>query len=231
MTLPARKSFRATLEPLRSGLGWIIARVPFDPVKVWPKRRGLRVRGEIEGFAFRTSLFAYAGGSGHFLLVNKKMLAASNSSIGSLVHVTLEPDLDEREVLLPPELVKTLKQADRRLPSWFNRMSDSHRREIGKWIAEPKSAASRLHRAEQMAVRLLETMEGETDPPPVLRAAFLRQPLVEAGWKAMTPIQRRGHLLGIAYYRTADARERRAAKAVEEALRVARKRTPTNLSS
>ena len=39
----------------------------------------------------------------------------------------------------------------------------------------------------------------------------------------MTPTQRRNHLLGIFYYQTADARERRAAKAIEEALRVARR--------
>jgi hypothetical protein len=37
----------------------------------------------------------------------------------------------------------------------------------------------------------------------------------------MTPVQRRRHLLGIFYYRGAAARERRAAKAIEEALRIA----------
>ena len=39
----------------------------------------------------------------------------------------------------------------------------------------------------------------------------------------MTPVQRRGHLLGIYGYQSVDARERRAAKAVEEALRAAGK--------
>jgi hypothetical protein len=41
----------------------------------------------------------------------------------------------------------------------------------------------------------------------------------------MTPTQRRGHLLGIFYYQTVEARERRAAQAVEEALRKAKKAT------
>jgi hypothetical protein len=41
----------------------------------------------------------------------------------------------------------------------------------------------------------------------------------------MTPVQRRSHLLGIFYYQSPEAREKRAAKAVEEALRVARART------
>jgi hypothetical protein len=36
-------------------------------------------------------------------------------------------------------------------------------------------------------------------------------------------VQRRGHLLGIFHYQTVESRERRAGKAVEEALRVAKK--------
>jgi hypothetical protein len=85
------KSFTAVLEPLRTGLGWVVARIPFDPVKAWLVRRGMRVRGEIEGFAFRTSLFASAPGGGHFLLVNKKMQAAARIKVGSLARIRLEP--------------------------------------------------------------------------------------------------------------------------------------------
>ena len=66
MSPSAAKSFTAVLEPDRTRLRWVIARIPFDPVKAWPERRGLRVRGEISpvssktsGFAFRTSLFRY----------------------------------------------------------------------------------------------------------------------------------------------------------------------------
>jgi hypothetical protein len=62
MSASAAKTFTAVLEPLRTGLGWVIARVPFDVQKAWPERKRLRVRGDIEGFAFRTSLFSKAGG-------------------------------------------------------------------------------------------------------------------------------------------------------------------------
>src|SRR5664280_2795065 len=54
------KSFRAVLEQSGDKLRWIIARVPFDLAKAWPLRNGRRVRGEINGFAFRTSLFPNA---------------------------------------------------------------------------------------------------------------------------------------------------------------------------
>jgi uncharacterized protein YdeI (YjbR/CyaY-like superfamily) len=64
-------------------------------------------------------------------------------------------------------------------------------------------------------------MDGEQELPPILRAAFQRQPMARAGWDAMTPTQRRNHLLGIFYPQTVEGRERRAAKAVEECLRIA----------
>jgi uncharacterized protein YdeI (YjbR/CyaY-like superfamily) len=214
------QSFTAVLEPLRNGLGWVIARIPFDVAEAWPVRRGLRVRGEIEGFAFRSSLFANSGGGGHFLLVNKKMQGAAWAGLGSKVRIRLEPDLEERAAVIPPELAAALK-GDRRLPKWFAGLSHSTRKEIGAWVSEPKGDAARRQRAERMAERLLLTLEGERELPPILHAAFLRQPRARRGWEAMTPTQRRGHLLGIFYYQSVEARERRAAKAIEEALSVA----------
>jgi uncharacterized protein YdeI (YjbR/CyaY-like superfamily) len=222
MTPTGKKSFRAVLEPLRNGLGWVIARIPFDVAKTWPERRRLRVRGEIEGFAFRTSLFAFSEGTGHFLLVNKKMQKAARAAVGAQVRITLEPDLEEREAVIPPELAKALK-GERQLRKWFDGLSPYFRKTLGAMVSEAKTAESREKRAEQMAEQLMLAMEGETEVPPILHAAFLRQPQARIGWNAMTPTQRRGHLLGIFYYKSVESREKRAAKAVEEALRVARK--------
>ena len=222
MSSSAIKTFTAVLEPLGTGLGWVVARIPFDPVEAWPERHGMRVRGEIAGFAFRTSLFASKPGGGYFLLVNKKMQSAAKARAGSQVRIRLEPDLEERAATIPPELEKALK-GDRRLRKWFDGLSYSNRKEAGAWVSEPKSAASREKRAERMAERMLLALEGETELPPILRAAFLRQPLARKGWEAMTPSQRRNHMLGIFGYRSVESRERRAAKVVEEALRVAGK--------
>ncbi len=211
------KSFTAMLEPDGTHLRWTIARIPFDIAKAWPQRRGRRVKGEIEGFPFRTSLFPNLGGDGYILLVNKKMQAGAGAAVGSRVRIRMEPDMEEREVLVPPELERELKGAHS-LRRWFGALSESTRREIGKWVSEPKGAATRLKRAERMAERLMQAMEGEQEPPPVLRAIFQRTPRAREAWEAMTPVQRRGHLLGIFYYETVEARERRAAKAVDEAL-------------
>lgn len=221
---PTRKSFTALLEPDGTALRWVIARVPFDIAKVWPLRKGRRVRGEIEGFSFRTTLFPDPRGSGLVLLVNKKMQSGAGARVGSRVSIWLEPDLDERPILLPPEFARELS-TDRKLRRWFDALSESMRREIGKWAGEPKSAASRQKRAIKMAERLMHAMEGEHNPPPVLLAAFTRNPAARDAWFALTPTQRRNHLLGIFYYETAEGRERRAAKALDEALHAARRKS------
>ena len=79
-----------------------------------------------------------------------------------------------------------------------------------------------------MAERLMQAMEGEKEPPPILRAAFHRTPLAREGWQQLTPTQRRNHLLGIFYYETAEGRERRAAKAIDEALKAAKRKVGAN---
>ena len=217
------RSFTAVLEPLRNGLGWVVARVPFDIAEAWPVRRGTRVRGEIDGVAMKTSLMAYGRGDGHFLLVNRKIQALAGAGLGSKVRVRLEPDLEERPAVIPAELALALK-GERGLRKWFDRLGEAMRRDVGKWVAEPKSAASRKRRAEQTAEWLLLAMEGERDPkdpPPILKAAFQREPRARAGWGAMTAAQRRRHLLGIFHYQGVEAREKRAAQAVEDAIRAA----------
>jgi uncharacterized protein YdeI (YjbR/CyaY-like superfamily) len=216
------KTFKAMLEPTGDALRWVVARVPFDPAEVWPVRKGRRVRGEINGFAFRTALFPEAGGTKHVLLVNKKMQAGARAKVGDTVKIRLEPDLEERDATLPPELAKALK-ADRELGRYFEAMKPSMRRDIGRYVGEPKSGDSRTRRAEEVAEWFMLAMEGEHETPPILRVAFQRQPAARPGWEAMSPVRRRNHLISIFHYKTAEAREKRTLIAVEDALKVAKR--------
>jgi uncharacterized protein YdeI (YjbR/CyaY-like superfamily) len=181
-------------------------------------------RPPCEGFPFRTSLFPDPRGKGQILLVNKKMLAGAHAQVGSKVRIHMEPDLEERPALIPRELGSILK-GDRTLRKWFEALSPSMRREIGKWVDGAKSAAVRQSRAEKFAERMMLAIEGEQEPPPILRRIFQRDPRALSAWNMLTPTQRRNHLLGIFYYGTVEARERRAQKAVDEALRSALKRS------
>jgi uncharacterized protein YdeI (YjbR/CyaY-like superfamily) len=99
------------------------------------------------------------------------------------------------------------------------------RRWIANWITQVKSPEARIRRAEKVAEQLLSTMEAERELPPILKLAFSRDPRAFAGWQRMSPTRRRGHLLAIFYYRTPDARDRRIAKMLEDALAFAEKGT------
>lgn len=212
------KKFRGLLEPY-SKLNWTIVKLPFDIAKAWKTRNRLRVRGTVNGFAFRTSLFGSAE-DGHFLLVNRQMQKGAGAVVGNMVEVVVEPDLEERKTSIPSELAKLFKQHGA-LKKWYEQLSVSARDDIARNINGPKSPESRLRRAEQMAERMMLAMEGERELPPILQMQFTRYPQARAGWEAMTPVQRRGHLLGIFYYQSPESREKRARKAVEEALKAA----------
>jgi uncharacterized protein YdeI (YjbR/CyaY-like superfamily) len=223
---PTAKRFEARLERLRSRLNWLIIRIPFDAAGIWGLRGQIKVKGEINGFAFRTSLFPTREGR-HFLLINKRMQKGARSAEGSVAHFQMELDREERTVVIPNELQKILSEGlsseVRALRRWYDGLNHSTRSDIAKWITEPKSAEARVRRAEQIAERLLNVMEAERELPPVLLVAFARQPRAREGWEGMSASRRRGHLFGIFYYRTPDAQARRIDKMLDDANALAEK--------
>jgi uncharacterized protein YdeI (YjbR/CyaY-like superfamily) len=202
--------FNAVLEKGERALGWTIARVPFDPAKVWKKRIRLRVKGTVNGFEFRTSLFSITAG-GYFLLVNQRMQKGGDVRAGEMAEFALEPDLDPRPAELPDELAVLLDE-EPGLREWYDELTEYTRRMICGLVNEAKTEETRLRRAEQWAEILLATMEGEKELPPVVAAAFRRRPKAKAGWAKMTPAQRRGELMAVFYYQTPEAREKRVGK-------------------
>src|SRR5580658_10468362 len=167
---PAAKRFEARLERLRSGLNWIIIRVPFDAAKLFGTRGLIKVRGDINGFAFRTSLFPTREGW-HFLLVNKRMQKGARAAEGSVARFQMELDREERTVTIPAQLKRILGEGPpsdaRAFRRWYDGLNHSTRNDIAKWISEPKTAQARVRRAEQIAERLLNVMEAERELPPV----------------------------------------------------------------
>jgi uncharacterized protein YdeI (YjbR/CyaY-like superfamily) len=216
------KRFRAVLEPASNGLGWVIVWLPFDAQTAWKKMVRLRVKVEVGGEVFRTSLFADAVRGGYYVLVNKKMQAAAGAKVGAMVDFAIEPDLEEREPVVTPEFERLLKR-EKKLAKWFGEQSESMQYAVGKWLKEVKGPEARMRRAEQMAERMLLTMEGEKVLPPVVEAAFRSKPLARKGWELMTATQKRNGLLAVFYYQGPEARQKRVGKLVEECLKAAQR--------
>jgi uncharacterized protein YdeI (YjbR/CyaY-like superfamily) len=220
------RKFRAVLETAGTSPHWVLARVPVDLKKAWPDWNHRRVRGIIRAgkkeYAFHTSLLP-AKGQGHVMVVHKKILATIGAGPGATVQIQMEPSLAKQTFDEPKELVAALK-VDRSLRKWFDALSPSMRKGFCLLVDQAKAAETRKQRAERVAEMVMQAMEGEQVTPPILRAAFARQPLAQVGWEAMTPIQRRNHLLGIFFPGSVEAQAKRTARAVEECLRVARKK-------
>jgi uncharacterized protein YdeI (YjbR/CyaY-like superfamily) len=216
MRMSTHQRFRVLLETASPGPKFVIARLPFVPEKVWKNGAGKRVKGTINGLAFRASLFGSAA-KGYGLVVNKILQKSAHAYPGEMAEFVLEPDLEQSTATVPPELAKLMKQ-DRGLGQWFQTLSPSMRKYYCDSVSQPKSPEARRRRAEKFAECMMLAMEGEETLPPILQLAFRQAPLARKGWEAMTKLQRRNHLLGIFYYQSPEARERRAQRVVADAL-------------
>jgi Domain of unknown function (DUF1905) len=86
--------FAAPLERLPSRLQWTIVYIGFDAGKVWGLRGQIKVKGEINGFPFRSSLFPTRQGR-HFLLINKGMQRGAGLAEGKVARLAIELDREE----------------------------------------------------------------------------------------------------------------------------------------
>jgi uncharacterized protein YdeI (YjbR/CyaY-like superfamily) len=207
------KSFRATLERSGDKLNWVIIRLPFDVAKTWGKRGQLKVKGEINGFEFRTSLFP-DGKGGHILMVNKKMQAGGQVRFGMTARFQMEPDTAKRKVNVPKELQRELAQS-KRLNKFYDSLSFSIRKWIADMVADRKQAESRVRSAQRTAEWLMEAMTAERELPPMFQIAINRNAVVRERWEQLSPSQRRGNLLAVFYYRSPESRAKRLQKVVE----------------
>src|SRR5688572_30023572 len=217
------RSFSTVLTRSGNSLNWVIIQIPFDAVQAWGIRGQLRVKGEINGWAFRSSLFPTGDGR-HFMIVNKQMQRNGKVNAGMEARFKMEPDTTPRPTPVAPELDRVLRQS-KPLRRFYESLAPSVRNDIARFIASAGQKATRLRRADRLAERLFETMEAEVELPPSIRQVMARNPLAAKGWEKMTRSHRRNHLLGIFYYRNWDSRLRRIEKAVAEMVQYAQQST------
>ena len=237
MTAKIRK-FKAVLEPLDDGLGWVVAWLPFEIAKAWPKMVRLRVVVQVGAERFQTSLFAAkhsvvpehrrkegstgviparnALRGGHFFVVNKKMQQAAGAGMGAVVEFAMWADLEERKAVPAPELAAIFKQ-EKALAKWYaSKLSEPMRWEIRKWIDGVTGAEARVRRAGQIAERMLATMEAEAELPPLIATALRRRPGALAGWERMSEARKRIVLMALFGCQSPESRSKRLDRLVEE---------------
>ncbi len=148
-----QKKFKVVLEPMGSGGKWTCLMVPFGIEKVFGSRARVSVKGTINGFPFRSSIFPQGDGT-HFMMVNKAMQEGAGVRLGDTVDVVMEPDTAPRTVTVPGYFRKALSK-HRKARVAFEKLSYSHKKEFVDWIDQAKQEETRLRRVEKAIGMLL----------------------------------------------------------------------------
>jgi len=119
-----------------------------------------------------------------------------------------------------PALARSLRQS-KRLQKFFDSLPESSRHQIDHTVREVKREETRKRRAQQAAELLMETMEAELDPPPLIKMAFARNATARRGWELMPQSLRREYLIAIFRSRFPDTRARWLERTLLESARYA----------
>jgi uncharacterized protein YdeI (YjbR/CyaY-like superfamily) len=112
--------------------------------KEWGSRARVSVKGTINGFAFRSSIFP-DGRGGHTMMVNKAMKEGGKAAAGDTVTVEMEPDTKPRAITMPKDFKAALAR-NAKARSTFEAFSPSHRRAYVDWITQAKREETRMSR-------------------------------------------------------------------------------------
>ena len=141
---PTRR-FRVLLEKHESSEACGIT-IPFDVEKTFGARARVPVRGTINGFAFRSSIFPMGG---CFMMpVNRALREGAGVKAGETISVVMERDTEERVITPPADLASALKKDPGAWAAW-DKLSYTHKKEIAQAIEAAKRPETRRHRIEK----------------------------------------------------------------------------------
>ena len=107
MAESATQKFKVKLTGEGPGKAWAMLIPPFSVEKTWGMKARVPVKGTLNGFAFRSSLFPMGNGK-HCIMVNKHMREGAGAGQGDTVSVMLEVDTEPRVVKVPQALMEVL---------------------------------------------------------------------------------------------------------------------------
>jgi hypothetical protein len=81
------QTFKTRLVGMGETGAWTCLKIPFDVPKIFGTKARIFVRGTLNGFAFRTSIFPMGGE--FMMMVNKSMQARAGVKKGETVRVTM----------------------------------------------------------------------------------------------------------------------------------------------
>ena len=129
--------------------------VPDEIVEALGQGKRPKVNVTINGYTYRSSV-AVMGGKFMVGVANEHRKPAKVEN-GGTVDVTLELDLEKREVAVPPELAKALAK-DKAAKAAWDKLSYSHQRQHAEPIANAKAEDTKARRVAKTLEMLRATV-------------------------------------------------------------------------
>ena len=128
-----------------AGVGtWTYVDIPFDVAKAYGAAGQVKVKGTVNGAAFRGSLMPHGDGR-HYLVVNAALRAKAGVKVGDSARVVVEPDTAPRTVTLAADTRKALAE-NPKAGAAFAAMAYSHQKAYIDWIEGAKKPETRARR-------------------------------------------------------------------------------------
>ena len=150
----AEYSFEAVLiRP--EGVGtWTYLNIPSEVSSSFGSKGQVKVKGTIEGYPYRSTALPMGDGS-HYLVVGKDIRDQIKKVVGDSVKVTLELDLEERQVVIPDDLRRALENQPEAMIG-FEKLSYSQQKLYVDWILSAKLEETRSNRIEKALSQLTQ---------------------------------------------------------------------------
>jgi hypothetical protein len=146
--------FEAVLwKPEGVGTGAFIT-APFAVAEVYGVRGQVKIRGTINGFAFRSLLMPMGDGK-RCMCVNRAIRDAIGVGVGDSVQVCMERDTEERTVAVPEDFQAELDRCAT-VKARFERLAYTHRKEFVQAICAAKRPDTRARRIANIIAQLAD---------------------------------------------------------------------------
>src|SRR6185503_19360011 len=136
-----KHAFTAVIQ--NAGGGGAFVEVPFNVEEAFGAKKP-KVKALIEGVPYR-GLLVRMGSEHHLLIILKGIREQIGKTFGDEIQITVEPDLEERVIEIPKDLMKELKK-DKQARAFFDKLFYTHRKEYVNWVTEAKKEETRQNR-------------------------------------------------------------------------------------
>ena len=130
--------------------------IPFDVEEVFGAKR-VPVKAKVNGAEYRGTIVRMGGK--YMLGIPKVFREAAGITAGENIVVTLQKDVEERTVTIPPDLAKELKK-DKVLQEAWDKLSFTIRKENARDLEEAKRPDTRERRLAKTIAMLREKAKG-----------------------------------------------------------------------